>query len=386
MQPTLYGPHGRPLQPARAAAPSIITSSKALCHPSAEDRAISSVLDATRGVDVLLPVIIGRQVAGWAMGSHDGRSFFYKCPPGTSRENIAQQLTGVTTYDDVIAAVGAGRRYAQIWSKPMSTAPVANNWYDLWTVAGNPAAGAYGGAAMTAQQKTDQTAGAIYMNGNVEPTYNKLFTGVLGMASAGTPTLLYHDRVLTYEACAFSTGSQNFTNTLPAQRYISAGPGLKVALTGQTVLGATAANITALTYVNQAGTAGQTMPTTPTVTTIISAAAPTATLGARIVGPASSTAGPPWGPFLPLATGDAGVTSLTNVTYSAANTGTLCYVLNHPFCWLPLGTAGLPSLLDMLFQWSGNERIYDGACISAFCYFPAATAATLTGECDAIWN
>lgn len=374
-KPLLYGPDGLPL------APSVVGLSKKSADPRAEDRFIKYCVSGAAGVSATIPVVWGRDLIGWTVGRQGSRrAVFYRRPPGL-------RLTGITTYDDLINAMGAGRRYTGIFSKAHTSAPVANNWYDLWPVGGNPAAGAYGGSALTAKQLSDATAGSLFTFGNVESTYNKFLSYVTGQSSAGTPGLLLYDRVLTYEACGFSTGSQSFTNTLPALRYIAAGQsGLKVVVTGQTVLGATASNITTLTYVNQAGTGSQTMPTGRTVAVIVSAAAPTGTLGSRVVSPADTGVATTWGWALPLATGDSGVRSLTNFTCSGANTGTLCFILMNNFVWWGLGTAGLPTQIDQVVQLANLPRIYDGACVSLMAYFPAATATTLVGDVNVAWN
>lgn len=376
MNPTLYGPDGKPL------APSVIgLSKKSIVHPGAEDAAVSEAMRALQTVDGITPILFNRDIIGWTdCDVMKQRITFYRKPAGMS-------FAGISTYDDIIALLGAGRKAQGIWSKGHTTAPVANNWMDMWPVGGAPAAGAYGGTALTAKQFSDTTTGSLYMGGNVNPTFLKYVLGGWAFASAGTPSLMIYDRVLTYETCSFSASVQSFVNTLTPQRYVSAGQsGLKVLVTNQALLGSTAANITALQYTDQDGNALQSMPTTRTVSVIISAAAPTTTLGARVVAAADSGGTTVWSEFLPLANGDSGVRQLTTFTCSAANTGTLCFVLMRPLFFIPTGTAGIASMVDGVFQLANLEQIYDGACLSFLAYFPAATAATWCGEIDAGWN
>jgi hypothetical protein len=236
--PTLYGPDGRAL------APSIVgLAKKSTTNPSAEDGAIRSAVQMCRGIDVPLPVIFGRRIIGYVEGKRapDPRVTFRRVPE--------KQWCGFATYDQLIQALTAGQRLPCFFTKTATTAPVANNWYDLWPVGGNPQAGAFGGAASTAVQFLDTTAGALYTGGNVS-TQTKHILSMAGVSSGGTPMLMLYDRVLTYEANIFNnTVNKTMTNTLPALRYVSAGQsGMKIMCTVQTLNGATAANLTQLRY------------------------------------------------------------------------------------------------------------------------------------------
>lgn len=359
---------------------------KSMTNPSAEDEAITRVMNLAPGVDRFLPIWFGGKVVGYAQSwARSRRAMFYRHPVGWRVPPLG--FAGVATYDDIIAALSAGRGFRGNFSKGHTTAPVISNYTDLWPVSGSPPAGAYGGTALTAKQFTDATVGALYLNGNVEPTYNKFLLAAAGVSSGTQPTLILYDRVLSYEANTFSTGSQSFVNTLTAQRYNGSGlPGLNVAVMAQTALGATAAQISALTYTNQAGTGAQSMPTGRACFVTVSAAAPTTALGARLVCPIDTGGTVLWSQYLPMASGDTGVRSLTAFTCSAANTGTLVFVLLRELMWIPLGTTGLPTQIDNVYQLGGLDRIYDGACLSFMAYWPAATAAVLTGHVKAVWN
>jgi hypothetical protein len=297
-------------------------------------------------------------------------------------------FAGISSYDNLIGALSAGQGYRGVFTKSQTTAPVANNWYDLWPVGGFPVAGAYGGTALTAKQLSDTTAGALFTNGNVEPTYIKQLLMACAVSSGTQPTIILYDRVLTYEGNSFSTGSQSFINTLAALRYISSGqPGLNFMVTGQTLLGSTSANITALTYTNQAGTTAVATPTTRTLAVINATAAPTTTLGARICAPADAAGNAlVWSQYLPPASGDTGARKLEAFTCSAANTGTICFVGLREYMWIPMGTTGVPTQVDNVLQIGGLDRVYDGACMAMMVYFPAATASTLSGFVKVAWS
>lgn len=368
--------------PQNAIGPSIIgLGRKSHNNPSAEDACIEAAVQAHRGCDFLQPVIFDRQIVGTVEGyRNDPRVTF-------TRTNRRIWAAGYATYDDLIAGLTAGKRLGCFFTKTFTTAPIANNWYDLWTNGGAPTAGAFTGSAFTARQFDDTTTGSLFTGGNVS-TATKHILSAWGLSTGGTPTLVIYDRVLAYEACTYNAAAnQAMTNTLTAQRYVSAGQsGMKVVCTVQTVNGATATNLTQLRYTNQAGTTLQVMPTSPTVSFIVSGAAPTSTLGARVIAPATTAATLPWGPYLPFAAGDGGARLINDYTTSVVNTGTITFILSRPLFHVGLATAGVVSQIDGIYQIASLERIYDGACIALMAYTPAATATTLQGNIDVGWN
>lgn len=363
-------------------APFVRRARKSTHGPLDEDRALRRGLDAMVGITHPQPIMYGGKLLAWAKGEQLSREVRWRRPRYGETWHM-----GWASYDDMITEITGGKKYRNEWNKAHTTAGVANNYYDLWPVSGNPAAGAYGGTAFTAKQLDETAQGAIFHGGNVS-TDTKHFVAAYAKASANTPTIYLYDRVLTYEACAFNANAnQAFTNTLPALRYIGAGEGgLKPLFTCQTVLGATAANLTQLQYTDQDGNATQSMPTTTTVAHIVSAAAPTANLGARVVIPATAAATLPWGPHIPLAGGDGGVRLIANWTTSAANTGTLCIVLQRILAIIPCPTAGVASLVNLVQEIPSMERLRDGCCLALMAYMPATTAYTGDGGVELGWG
>lgn len=374
----------------------ILTSRKSVMNPSAVVAAQLAAVEATRGIDRLLPVIHQRRVVGatfappWWLAQKVPHLFpgdvMFR-PLDMSVENF-QKWAGFTSYDDLISEVSsAGKFFPAKFSKGATTAGVANNWYDLWPVGGAPAAGAYSGTAFTARQFNEATVGALYHGGNKTPD-TKHIISMDARSTGGTPTLILYDRVLTYEACTFNANvNQAMTNSLAAQRYVSAGQrGLKIMVTCQTAFGATAANFTQLQYTDQDGNALQSMPVAAFNAIIVSAAAPTTTLGARIVSPSVTGATLTQGPFMPLAVGDGGVRLIANYTTSAANTGTMAFVLGAPLATVPIQVAGVTTLIDLVQQLVGLERVFDDACLAFLAFFPAATGTTFDGTVTVAWG
>ena len=338
----------------------------------------------------------GRRIIGitQGMGPYSPHVRYVKFPqryrtPWSDMERIKEDMLYTTpaNYDALIAALAAGQVGRTQWAKTPTTAGIAFNWYDLWPVTGNPAAGAINGTAFTAVQFADTTTGAINHRGNVS-TNTKYALTFGAVASANTPWLHLYDRVLAYDQCTYNAAvNQSMTNTLTAQRYNSGAPGLLIMIvTNSTVNGATASNLTVLHYTNQAGTTLQSMPTTTTVTFIPSGAAATATLGARVVAPSTSGQTVAWGYNIPLAQGDTGVQLIANYTTSAANTGTLSMVLMHPISDLVMPVAAIPYERECVYQVAELERIYDGACLALLSMQPATTAYNITGKITYGWS
>ena len=290
-------------------------------------------------------------------------------------------MAGFTSYDDLISEITAGKRLPLPWCKLASTAPVAATFYDLWPVGGMPGAGVYDVSVLLKfVQTTDVTTGALYHGGNKSPDTKHLAV-MMALASAGSPApiLFLVDRVGHYPLVQ-SASPQAFDNTNAPNRYVSVGQsGLQACLVGIAAGGSTASNITTLTYVNQAGATGHAMPTTSAVAVTVSCAAPTVNLGARVLTTVA-------GPFLPLQAGDTGIQQLTNITFSAANTGNEAILLVRPLASIPLPGANIPAERDLVMQIANLERIYDGACLDWLVYFPAATGATLLGQTDVVWG
>ena len=275
-----------------------------------------------------------------------------------------------------------GRTY---WAKTPTTTGIANTWYDLWPVTGNPASGSIAGTAKTANIFTDTSTGAINHRGNVSSA-TKHFLGSGVNSTANTPWLMFYDRVLSYDQCPYvATTNETMTNTNVAARYNSGAPGCLIVWVTNTLHGATVTNITQLRYTNQAGSLLQTMPTATTVGITVSGLAPTATLGAKVIAPSTGTT-PTWGFSMPMAAGDSGASLVNDYTASASNTGTFTLFLMHPFAEIPLPIAASVNELEYAFQVPELEQIFDGACISLMAYQPATTGFNVQGNMRFAWS
>jgi hypothetical protein len=348
---------------------------KTIYGPCDEARAISKILSAAHGIEVPMPIHFGSKCLGWAVYDRKSKGVYY----------TPKQECAFTNYNDIQNAIAAGKWMRVPFSKTNSTALAAQNWYDFWPVGTIPEAGTYAGSAYTAQNYDKTSPGAFKIGGNVSSANKHLMSMTINTSTSQMPFILY-DRVLTYESCSFNANaSQNMTNTNTAGRYNGTGlSGMQIMMTCQTVFGATASNLTALAYTDQSGNS-QNMPTDYTSSIFVSAAAPTTTLGARVVCPAITT-GTPHASFLPLTTQNSGVRSITAFTTSAANTGTIAFVLARPIAWIFASQTIVPIQIDQVINYTCFERIYDGACLSLAGLVVTGSSPIMYGSIDIIWN
>lgn len=183
----------------------------------------------------------------------------------------------------------------------------------------------------------------------------------------------------TYVATS-DTGTGTHTLTLYlGDRAPSHGAGVQAFITPSVALGAGTPNIQ-LTYTNSAGTAAK---TTPTTLPISNATAPIGQIEY------SGTGAGKFGPFVPLAAGDAGIRLVEQFSYSATHTsGTTNVVLARPLLTMPMTTIGVAAERDLVNQLPSMPRVFDGACLVWLVYAGAATpvASSLIGHLDFGWS
>ena len=371
--------------------PAVRTRLKARHSESAEARAVVRAAGIWEARPTWIPVVWGRRHLGWMRGRGRGRGVLWYAGNPT-------EVPFVSDDDAINKCSILGYRWAQTYWKSHD-AGVIDNWYDLWGLDGNPPAGNWSGSANTFRQFVGTTAGAMWTGGNVSPLVKYVVRASVMACEESVNSVILYDRVGSYDACTMSASTQTMTNTLAATRYISTffdanraqqnQPGLQIFVEADSVHNSTAANLTGLTYTNQAGTTGQSVVTTPTLSKIVSLAAPTNELGARnvIAAPGLTTVGRA-DPYLPLAAGDIGARKIEGFTWSAAPTGTCSFVLQFPIALMPDVTiAGMVhdhefvSGIDVV-----NKRIYDDACLS-YLYCPhVSTASQIDAWTEFVWG
>lgn len=296
-------------------------------------------------------------------------------------------MAGFSSQDDMVNEISTnGKFYRTDWQKSTfaTTAHTAGLWYSLMRGGGNPAADTILGTgtnlAFQALSDTVATASGIPHGGNVGD-YKVLLNAAAQTAAATTApcVLMLVDLLGFYPITSVTTtGAQTLNNTVTLPRYTN-GAGVQAFLTPSTVMGAATPSIT-LNYTNSAGTAGKATPATLPIGN--TAAAVTSIVY-------SGTGTGKYGPFIPLAAGDAGIRSVQSINLSASYvSGVLNLVLCKPIMTLPITTLGVTAERDLVNQFASMPRIYDGACLNWLMLAGAATpvASPLSGHLEFGWK
>ena len=280
---------------------------------------------------------------------------------------------GFSSMDDLVNEItNNGKFIRNDWNKITGAAAyTAGRWFEMSSLAGTPVANAFSGTAL-AWQSTDEASGfGLYHGGDVSPdTKHVLNVSAVTAVATGVPAQLMLVDLQGYwpGISNNTTLAQTLTGT-PTLRYTN-GAGCRLFWAQRTTAGATAQNI-AVSYSNTVPTSGRTLPVTVAMTA--SAIVPHISH--------SGTAANNYGPFLPLASGDTGVSTVASVTFSAANTGTGALCLARPLLTLPLTTASVSAERDLLNQLPSLPEVKDGACLVWLYFAGAATAANTNFYC-----
>lgn len=296
-------------------------------------------------------------------------------------------MGGFSSQDDMISEITtAGKFYRADWQKSTfaTTAHTAGVWYSLFRGGGNPAADTILGTGtnLAFQALTDTTSGATGIpHGGSVGDFKVLLTAAAQTAAATTApcVLMLVDLLGFYPITTVTTtGDQALNNTVTLPRYTD-GAGVQAFLTPSTVMGAGTPNIR-LTYTDSGGTAGN---LTPATLPIGNTAAPVT----QIV--YSGTGAGKFGPFIPLAAGDAGIRSVQQFNLSSTYTsGVLNLVLCKPLCTIPITTLGVTAERDLVNQFASMPKVYDGACLAWIMLAGAATpvASPISGHLEFGWG
>jgi hypothetical protein len=292
---------------------------------------------------------------------------------------------GFSSQDDLISQLTTNGKYGNVfYNKTLASAGTAGHWTLLAGHAGTPAAATFAGSDL-AYVATDDTwsEGAPYHGGDVDPaTKHFLSAGASVVAAAGAPWYLMAIDLVGYVplsgANVSSTGTKTVTMTAlgsgggTGDRYPN-GEGLRLFVAADTALGANAPTCI-VNYLDPGGGAGAT-------TTFTS----TASLGVgQLLN--SGTAANKYNPFLPLATGDTGVSDIVSLVWAgtAHASGTVIIGLCKPLWTIPIPATGLYTKLDFVNAFPSLPRIRDGANIQFLMFQTGATtsAGTIMADFD----
>jgi hypothetical protein len=289
-----------------------------------------------------------------------------------------------SSMDDLISEISNGKFVRNDWNKITGAAAyTAGRWYDLSALNGTPVANAWAGTALNWRTCDESTGNGTQIfgmqhGGNVSAdTKHILNVAAMTAVATGVPgTLMLVDLQGYWPGISCNTTSAQTMVGTPTLRYTN-GAGCRLFTVVTATTGATAQNI-AVSYSNTVPTAGRTLPVTVTMTA--SAIVPHIQH--------SGTAANNYGPFLPLAGGDTGVSNVATVTMSAANTGTMALCLARPLLTLPITTVSVAAERDLLNQMPSLPQIKDGACLVWLYFAGAATGASTNfyGSFEAAWG
>ena len=271
-----------------------------------------------------------------------------------------------SSMDDLVNSITSGQYQRTDWNKITGAAAyTAGRWFEMSSLAGIPVANAFSGTALAWQSTNEASGFGLYHGGDVSPDTKHILNvqAITGVATGVPAQLMLVDLQGYWPGISNNTTSAQTLTGTPTLRYTN-GAGCRLFWAQRTTAGATAQNI-AVSYSNTVPTAGRTLPVTVAMTA--SAIVPHISH--------SGTAANNYGPFLPLASGDTGVSTVATVTFSAANTGTGALCLARPLLTLPLTTASVSAERDLLNQLPSLPRVIDGACLVWLYFAGAATAA-----------
>jgi len=294
---------------------------------------------------------------------------------------------GFSSQDDLINQLTTNGKYGNVfYNKTLSSAGTAGHWTLLSGHAGSPPAATFAGADLT-YVATDDTwsEGAPYHGGNVSTaTKHFLTAGASVVAAAGAPWYLMAIDLVGYVPLSgtnvSTTGTKTVTMTAigsgggTGDRY-PAGEGLRMFVAADTALGANAPTCI-VNYLDTGGGAGAT-------TTFTS----TASLGVgQLLN--SGTAANKYNPFLPMATGDTGISDIVSLVWAgtAHASGTVIIGLCKPLWTIPVPATGLYTKLDFVNAFPSLPRIRDGANIQFLMFQTGATTSGGTIMADFDWG
>lgn len=275
-----------------------------------------------------------------------------------------------SSMDDLVNKITSGQFNRNDWNKITGgTAYTAGRWYDFSSLTGSPVANAFAGTALDWVTCNETTGNGTQIfglphGGDVSPSTKHILnvSALTGVATGVPAQFMLVDMQGYWPGISNNTtAAQTLTGT-PTLRYAN-GQGCRLFWVQRATAGATAQNI-AISYSNTTPTSGRSLPVTVSMTA--SAIVP------HISHSGSSSNN--YGPFLPLASGDTGVSTVASVTFSAANTGSGALCLVRPLLTLPLTTASVAAERDLLNQLPSLPRVIDGACLTWLYFSGAATA------------
>lgn len=252
-------------------------------------------------------------------------------------------MSGFASFDQTIDAQTVQGKGQIVIGNKASITTIAGAIHSLWTAAGQPGAGAFGGTPLAARAVNGSTTGAItFTNPTAPDTLHMLTAWLTSTIAAGTFFLV--DRLLDYPTIdCTSTSLQTFNNTVTLPRYTD-GTGVEMFAEVTTNLGATPQTCT-FTYTNSAGVGSRTTTLAPVVSSAV----------ARV---------PQTGFFIPRQAGDSGIRSVQSAQFGGSmGAGVMNLTLCRPYFVLPCTQANFPFLLNLVTSFPLLHQLVDNRAL-----------------------
>jgi hypothetical protein len=317
-------------------------------------------------------VWVGR--GGDFVGRIDGGDFVGLAERAAERVNHAvakmasrHRMHGFSSLSDLINEVSNfGKRKDFSFNKAGTTAVVGGT-NSFWRVGAYPAAANAASNAPGGNVCLDSTQGAFFFVNPSSPDTQHFIRADI-MSSIAPRSILLYDRLFEVNKTMASTATEavsgtptRYQNTADDQPDSADGNFLAIEI--QAALANTAHNWTTCTYTDHNGNAATLPSVTGNASGIIN----------RLDHPLNQ-----W--FCPLATGDNGIRTLTQMQCSASVTGTVAFFIGHPIAWLPCIVTNMLTIVDGINTAFNLTRIFDDAALAFLdVNTPATTAATING-------
>ena len=271
--------------------------------------------------------------------------------------------TGFASLSDLITEATTGGKRQEIFISKVCTFPTTAFAASLWAIPAMPPGGTAAATAIPGGEVPNNTTAGGLLQADPDGADTLHFVSALMQGSAAPNTLLVYDRIFHAGSILHTTtGNQAITGVPTRYTSATASPGNFCFLEVHTgSLGSTAHNAT-ITY-------------TDTV--------PNAAEGgsAQVVTVSSVVTRIPLAKFYyQLNADDRGVTSVTNVAFSAVSTGVSNIVVGHPLMWIPCPVAGVMTPIDGVNSMFNLVKIEVDACMAMLEMKAVGTATTYTGS------
>jgi hypothetical protein len=269
----------------------------------------------------------------------------------------------ISSYDDIISAIAAGKLQELHFAKTLPFAPAAGVCVSLWGADSMPPAGG-SGTSLAARSCIPTTTGALAFVNASGDDENYLINALAYASASNIGSLVIYDRIADVGGISMTQSPTAQAITMGSLPRYADGAGVMMFLEVTTAI--TGAPVFSIEYTDQDGNVA----TTASVT--CSAYSP-----GRFAYAA--------GPYIPLAAGDTGVRKVQSYTNSSGGSGGECrLVFAKQLVVLPLLATGTVVERDLVTQTPRMPLLPDDHCISGFIVGAGATTGTVYGSLSSV--